>query len=310
MASSAQMQQDLVPSANTGTLQVTCPVCYGEFEPSEVLSAGCAHYACKECWAGYLKAYIDDAAKVLHLRCIGEKCTVKTPLHVLEAVATDEQKAALRSYEQREAVSSNSHASWCTLPDCAFIAYVPQPPRHPTCARVLNWLCCVTRLCWSHRHLRSYFWLVQRRRPFRRCMHRSVQKCTAMCCVAGTDIVTLRAPHRHVRVQPAGCGVQVRATLLLHVQRGGAPAGGLPDGQRMERQELRRERELDMDHREYQALPQVCAPDPEESGLHAYDVLAVPARVLLALQERLEQAWGNHRRLLCVQQVRPHASCT
>lgn len=110
-------------------------MCYGEFEPSAVLSAGCAHYACKGCWAGYLRAYINDAAAVLQLRCIGEKCAAKTPMHVLEDVATEGERALLRSYEKRAAVASNSHASWCTSPDCAFIAYVPQPPKFPTCAR-------------------------------------------------------------------------------------------------------------------------------------------------------------------------------
>lgn len=33
---------------------LTCTTCFDGFAPGEMLSAGCAHYYCRECWGGYV----------------------------------------------------------------------------------------------------------------------------------------------------------------------------------------------------------------------------------------------------------------
>jgi hypothetical protein len=117
---------------------VRCPVCFEDVPATKVLSAGCEHFACRDCWKGYLDANINDKAAVTRLKCIGANCKVTTPFTVLFQVADDKQADLLRYYEDRLAVETNPLASWCCRPDCDLVAVVAQPAKAPTCVSPLR----------------------------------------------------------------------------------------------------------------------------------------------------------------------------
>ena len=99
-----------------------------------MLGPGCGHHACKDCWQGYLRAYIDDAAAVTRLACPEVGCRVVAPLPLLVKVATPSQQERLATYESRLVVDSNPHASWCRRPDCAHVSRAAgRLPKFPEC---------------------------------------------------------------------------------------------------------------------------------------------------------------------------------
>lgn len=114
-------------------MQLTCPVCFEDVPATKTLSAGCEHFACRDCWQGYLKAHINDKAKVTRLKCIGANCKVNTPFSVLFQVADDRQADMLRDYEDRLAVETNPLASYCCRAGCEYVAVAAQPAKAPTC---------------------------------------------------------------------------------------------------------------------------------------------------------------------------------
>ena len=186
-------------------LQVTCPVCYGDFEPQKTLSAGCEHFACKDCWRSYMKAYLDNAAKLLHLKCIGDgKCKVTVPLSVLYEVASEADRQTINTYEDRLAVESNPHASWCCAADCPYITHVALPPTMPEpldveckCGETFCFTCkeheahrpvdCETVRAWNVKNSaesENLTWIIANTKPCPHC-HRPIQKnqgCMHMTC--------------------------------------------------------------------------------------------------------------------------------
>ena len=127
-----------LPDLLDTVLQITCPVCFSDVPASKTLSAGCNHFACRDCWQGYLQAYINDKSTITRLKCIGAECKVTTPFSVLFQVADEQQADILRGYEDRLAVETNALASWCCRPDCDLIAVAAHPAKAPTCATALR----------------------------------------------------------------------------------------------------------------------------------------------------------------------------
>mmetsp|Transcript_2122 Transcript_2122/g.8811 ORF Transcript_2122/g.8811 Transcript_2122/m.8811 type:complete len:221 (+) Transcript_2122:809-1471(+) len=96
----------------------------------------------------------------------------------------------------------------------------------------------------------------------------------------------------------------MRRVLLLGVRGGRAPAGGLRDRAPVAGEEQRGEREHDLDSGAHQAVPQVLKADREEHRVHAHDVLAVQARVLLDVPRRVGHSRRAHRGVLRLQPLR------
>lgn len=125
---------------NRQFVQRTCPICFQSMKEKEMLTAGCGHYICKPCWAGYLEANISEKQKVMSLNCPavtdkGKPCPVVAPRMLLAQVANALMLGKLTDYEEALMVETNSRASWCAAPGCKAVAIVNgPPPKFPMCA--------------------------------------------------------------------------------------------------------------------------------------------------------------------------------
>ena len=121
-------------------LQRCCPVCFVDHQEKDMLTAGCTHYVCKQCWKSYLEVNINEKQKVMRLTCpaLGEgnrPCPVVAPRSLLVQVADRHILEKLADYDDAMLVESNSRVSWCSQPGCKAVAMVDRPaPKYPMCA--------------------------------------------------------------------------------------------------------------------------------------------------------------------------------
>lgn len=131
----------------TAVLQRLCPVCFVDHPEKDMLSAGCSHFVCQQCWKSYLSVNINEKQKVMRLTCPalaeGNKpCPVVAPRSLLVKVADRPILEKLADYDDAMLVESNSRVSWCSQPGCKAVAMVDRPaPKYPMCAHHLAEAC-------------------------------------------------------------------------------------------------------------------------------------------------------------------------
>ncbi|XP_066399108.1 cation/H(+) antiporter 15-like isoform X2 [Miscanthus floridulus] len=96
-------QGDAATAVNDRPL--TCAICFDVRSAGEMISAGCAHYYCRECWSSYIHEAVGDGARCLVLRCLDPSCgapaTRELVREVVAAGADDRARYetfVLRSY--------------------------------------------------------------------------------------------------------------------------------------------------------------------------------------------------------------------
>jgi len=88
-----------------------------------MISAGCAHYYCRECWGGYIHAAVGDGARCLVLRCPDPSCGAPVTRELVRevlAAGEDDDKARYETFVVRSYVEegTSKYVRWCPGPGC------------------------------------------------------------------------------------------------------------------------------------------------------------------------------------------------
>ncbi|KAM0857919.1 hypothetical protein ACQ4PT_048158 [Festuca glaucescens] len=94
---------------------LTCALCFDEYSPGQMRSAGCAHFYCRACWRGYLHAAVEDGARCLSLRCPDPSCSAAV-VRDLYDVADEEDRRRYDRFALRSYVEESKRMRWCPSP--------------------------------------------------------------------------------------------------------------------------------------------------------------------------------------------------
>jgi ariadne-1 len=118
-----------------------CPVCWCDFEATELLMTACGHLACIDCWRGHFEARIDSREKITCVECGG---------HVsMSTIAQFVGPVMLRRYcllfceQDIQEGRQNIH---CIRPECPFVLTIESVG----CCGVATCKCGM-RVCWHCR---------------------------------------------------------------------------------------------------------------------------------------------------------------
>nr|CAB3481706.1 unnamed protein product [Digitaria exilis] len=115
---------DVVPGAD---VQAACGVC-ADFKPAaEMLSAGCAHLYCQDCWRGYLASELDGSGpRCLTLRCPEPSCRRAVLRGTVERITAGEDAAYARAVARAYVDARRLWLTPCTATaGCGCAAEVP-----------------------------------------------------------------------------------------------------------------------------------------------------------------------------------------
>ncbi|KAG8466127.1 hypothetical protein KFE25_001883 [Diacronema lutheri] len=103
-----------------------CPIC---LEMVTAFSAlGCGHRACTPCYSAYVGHKIDDeGTAAVRARCPLVKCRVQLTDALVNALATDAQRARYAVYLERAFVDDHPRLAWCPAPSCTHAILMVQP---------------------------------------------------------------------------------------------------------------------------------------------------------------------------------------
>ncbi|KAK1661451.1 hypothetical protein QYE76_049610 [Lolium multiflorum] len=94
---------------------LTCALCFDEYSPGQMRSAGCDHFYCRACWRGYLHAAVEDGARCLSLRCPDPSCSAPV-VRDLYDVADEEDRRRYDRFALRSYVEESKRMRWCPSP--------------------------------------------------------------------------------------------------------------------------------------------------------------------------------------------------
>ncbi|TVU23618.1 hypothetical protein EJB05_25994, partial [Eragrostis curvula] len=102
--------------------RAVCGICFDGYSAGRKLSAGCAaHFYCRACWRGYLRAAVGDGARCLALRCPEPGCSAAVVAGLVGEVADAADKARYAAFALRSYVEDNGGGRamrWCPAPGC------------------------------------------------------------------------------------------------------------------------------------------------------------------------------------------------
>ena len=58
-------------------MEITCGVCYCDYEMGDIKKLSCGHSFCKECFTDYFTSLISDQNKHSDLKCPEQECGTK-----------------------------------------------------------------------------------------------------------------------------------------------------------------------------------------------------------------------------------------
>jgi len=97
-------------------LNEDCMICGDSLDESNGCYLSCKHYACKECWANYLKIKIHEGESI-GICCLGFKCPNVVPDEFINKVIPDNYNKFLERLAQTY-VEKNPNMRWCPTPNC------------------------------------------------------------------------------------------------------------------------------------------------------------------------------------------------
>ncbi|TVU23614.1 hypothetical protein EJB05_25989, partial [Eragrostis curvula] len=113
-----------VPAAATNggaSGNLVCAICFERHAAARMRSAGCAHFYCRACWRGYLRAAVEDGggARCLSLRCPEPSCRAPVARELVDAAAGADDRARYAAFAARSYVEeSGGRIKWCPAPGC------------------------------------------------------------------------------------------------------------------------------------------------------------------------------------------------
>lgn len=107
----------------------TCDVCYEEDGSKETLALSCDHRFCKDCYAQYVSAKVNDEGESRRIQCMGSKCHTIVDEKTLELLVDSATLTRYRSLLNRTYVDDDSHLRWCPAPNCEYAIECSVPAR-------------------------------------------------------------------------------------------------------------------------------------------------------------------------------------
>ncbi|TVU04353.1 hypothetical protein EJB05_50087, partial [Eragrostis curvula] len=111
----------IVAANAAGDVDLVCTICFGGRSAGRKVSAGCrAHFYCRACWRGYLRAVVEDGgARSLALRCPEPSCRAPVARELVDAAAGAADRARYAAFAARSYVEdSGGRIKWCPAPGC------------------------------------------------------------------------------------------------------------------------------------------------------------------------------------------------
>jgi ariadne-1 len=132
----------------------TCSICCEQWtQPSyNMLSAGCGHFYCKQCYRGHILSALDDGLGVLRARCPhvsadDRRCQCIVPENIAKDVLTENEQARFDEFRTRAYIEQKPKVRWCPAAGCE------RAIEGPDLSESIDVQCqCGEHFCWSCGH--------------------------------------------------------------------------------------------------------------------------------------------------------------
>eukprot|EP00929_Paragymnodinium_shiwhaense_P031994 TRINITY_DN17809_c0_g1_i1.p1 TRINITY_DN17809_c0_g1~~TRINITY_DN17809_c0_g1_i1.p1 ORF type:complete len:543 (+),score=138.44 TRINITY_DN17809_c0_g1_i1:96-1724(+) len=106
-------------SAKPAAVAGTCSICLQAQEM--LMSLGCGHGFCADCWQGYLHSKVDDGRESVKAKCPAPKCGRSVPFCFYSKFCEPEKISKYEEWRLRTYVDENASVKWCPNPEgCTF----------------------------------------------------------------------------------------------------------------------------------------------------------------------------------------------
>jgi len=94
-----------------------CPICCDD-EPPNIMSLGCGHMYCSNCWDTYLHTKIREEGE-LSIRCMDELCAIQADQTFIRKVVSNQDLQRYHELLVRDYVTNNPQLRFCPHPGCS-----------------------------------------------------------------------------------------------------------------------------------------------------------------------------------------------
>eukprot|EP01028_Stygiella_incarcerata_P007655 TRINITY_DN318_c0_g1_i2.p1 TRINITY_DN318_c0_g1~~TRINITY_DN318_c0_g1_i2.p1 ORF type:complete len:494 (-),score=90.89 TRINITY_DN318_c0_g1_i2:133-1614(-) len=113
----ASMEEEEYTLGPSGEKEM-CPICGEDFDGNHIIHISCGHYACEECWSGWVTAKLESGPSVIHSCCLMPKCPNVIPESLFKRVLPKDKYEVFSRYLLRSFVDDNPNVRWCPAPGC------------------------------------------------------------------------------------------------------------------------------------------------------------------------------------------------
>ena len=132
------------------TRLITCPICYDDFSPEQMMSMPCGHQFCLDCWHDFCDNAVNEGPASVNTTCPHAQCQeVVTEEEMSRALGgpSAQQMKKFLTYQLRSFVESNSLTRWCPGKGCERIACAESALAMEAEGNLANCESCSTRFC-------------------------------------------------------------------------------------------------------------------------------------------------------------------
>ena len=140
----------VVTKSMESTDQVTCPICYDDFDRSQMMSMPCGHEFCMDCWYDFCVNAVNEGPSCVNTTCPQASCTeVVTEEEMARALGGMNSPHMLKylTYQLRSFVDANSLTRWCPGKGCERIACAESALAMEADGNIASCDSCYTRFC-------------------------------------------------------------------------------------------------------------------------------------------------------------------
>lgn len=114
----------VVLPAPTG--EVTCEICYCDYEGDESVASPCGHFFCTGCYKAYLVSKVADGPEVVFTTCPMNQCPCLVPPQLYwKVIAEQETLDKYQRFMLHSFVDRNKSMRWCPGRNCNYIFKAP-----------------------------------------------------------------------------------------------------------------------------------------------------------------------------------------
>ncbi|KAK2959106.1 putative E3 ubiquitin-protein ligase dbl4 [Blattamonas nauphoetae] len=127
----------------------TCPICYEDYPLRDMIHLICNHVFCRPCFTGHVINAFEQGHTCISTRCPMDGCNLIIPQSLFESFLNISDATKYHHYWQANYIESMHDLSYCTRPDCLYVAQKKQLINDVVCP-------CGTRYCFRcHRDAHS-----------------------------------------------------------------------------------------------------------------------------------------------------------